>query len=220
MAALSQGTVAFVAAMECEAGCVTARLANAVETREFGRRVVRGLLGRRSAMVVVSGIGKANAAAAAQFAVQSGASELASVGVCGGFEPGMKPGDVYEVDRAVQYDFDLSAVDDKGPGFIDGRDTPYFALAACGLFPAKTLGTGDRFTESDADFPLLRRLGVGLRDMEGAAVAQVAETAGIPCRAIKCVTNTIGETAGAQYSGNLVRSLEALSKAVAEAWNI
>ncbi len=164
----------------------------------------------------VSGVGKVNAAAAAQRAVCDGATEILNAGVAGGLGADMDVADVYEIGRAVEYDFDLSEENGTEAGVHNERTTPYFALRTTGLFPAKTLGTGDRFSDSVADLPLLGRLGVGVRDMEGAAVAHVAETNGVPCRALKCITNVVGRGATDAYEKNLARALKRLGEALAE----
>ena len=204
---------AYVAAMDCEAACVRAHLADALESRAYGRTVVSGRLGGARALVVVSGVGKSNAAAAAQFAIQSGADEVVNLGVCGGFEPQMRVGDLYEVDRAVQYDFDLAELNGTAVGVLNERTSPYIPLRTTGRYPAKTLATGDHFNDGTGDLPLLAALGAGLRDMEGAAVAHACETAGVPCRALKCVTNVLGAGATGQYAANLGRCLDILAGA-------
>ena len=205
---------AFVIAMESEASCVLDNLTGSFESLEYGRRVVTGQLKGEMVMVVISGIGKSNAAAATQFAIQSGAEEILNVGVCGGFEPQMKIGDLYEVDRAVQYDFDLAQLNGTEIGVLNERTSPYIPMRTTGRHPAKTLATGDHFNDNTADLPLLKHLGVGLRDMEGAAIAHVCETAGVPCRALKCVTNVLGSGATGQFAENLKRCLAILTEAV------
>ena len=207
---------AYVIAMDCEAACVRDRMADAFASREYGRTVVSGRLGGERVLLVVSGVGKSNAAAATQFAIQSGADEIVNLGVCGGFEPQMKIGDLYEVDRAVQYDFDLAQLNGTAVGVLNERTSPYIPLQATGRYPAKTLATGDHFNDNTADLPLLASLGAGLRDMEGAAVAHVCETAGVPCRALKCVTNVLGAGATGQYAENLARCLAVLAEAAAD----
>lgn len=207
---------AYVIAMDCEAACVRDRMADAFASREYGRTVVSGRLGGERALLVVSGVGKSNAAAATQFAIQSGADEIVNLGVCGGFEPQMKIGDLYEVDRAVQYDFDLAQLNGTAVGVLNERTSPYIPLQTTGRHPAKTLATGDHFNDNTADLPLLASLGAGLRDMEGAAVAHVCETAGVPCRALKCVTNVLGAGATGQYAENLARCLAILAEAAAD----
>lgn len=207
---------AYVIAMDCEAACVRDRMADAFASREYGRTVVSGRLGGERVLLVVSGVGKSNAAAATQFAIQSGADEIVNLGVCGGFEPQMKVGDLYEVDRAVQYDFDLAQLNGTAVGVLNERTSPYIPLQTTGRYPAKTLATGDHFNDNTADLPLLAALGAGLRDMEGAAVAHVCETAGVPCRALKCVTNVLGAGATGQYAENLARCLAILAEAAAD----
>lgn len=186
---------AFVIAMECEAEAVRPRLAP-------GDRMY------------VSGVGKVNAAAAAQKAISDGAGEVLNVGVAGGFAGKAEIFGVYEVSRAVEYDFDLSEINGTSKGVHDERDTPYFTLAVKGVFPALVLGTGDRFGDGEGDLPLLESLGVGVRDMEGAAVAHVCEKAGVPCRALKCITNIVGRGSTGSYQENLERALSCLSDAL------
>ena len=204
---------AYVIAMDNEAACVIDNMTDVLESVEYGRRVVSGKLNGARTLVVVSGVGKANAAAATQFAIQAGADEILNVGVCGGFEPEMKIGDLYEVDRAVQYDFDLAQLNGTEIGVLNERTSPYIPMRTTGRYPAKTLATGDHFNDNTADLPLLKHLGIGLRDMEGAAIAHVCETAGVPCRALKCVTNVLGSGATDQFAENLKRCLALLTDA-------
>ena len=203
---------AFVIAMDSEAAALTANLGGAVESVEYGRRTVRGTLNGVRTMVVISGIGKANAAAATQFAIQSGARHIVNTGVCGGIEPGMAPGELYEVSAAVEYDFDLAKINGTAVGVLNERSSPYIAMSVSGNLPSKILATGDHFNDGDGDLPLLVALKAGLRDMEGAAVAHVCETAGIACSALKCVTNIVGASGTAQYAANLSSCIAILTR--------
>ena len=165
--------------------------------------------------LVVSGIGKVNAAAATQRAISEGATEIWNAGVVGGFDPAMSVGGCYAVDRAVEYDFDLSQINGTSVGVHNERTSPYFACATDGALarlPRATLATGDRFTDDDADIDVLVSLGATLRDMEGAAIAHVCETNGVPCRLVKCVSDVHGKGAMThQFQQNLSRALAALS---------
>lgn len=187
---------AFVIAMEAEADCVRPFLKD-------GDRLY------------VSGIGKVNAAMAAQQAVGDGATELVNCGLVGGFDPAMEVGDAYEVSRAAQYDFVLSEINGTPIGQLDERDTPFFDLVVSGRYPARVLATGDRFTEKIDDTPTLRALGATLRDMEGAAIAQVAERRGVPLRALKVISDVHGkEEMTKQYAVNRERALQCLKNAL------
>lgn len=202
--------------MDNEAQCVLDNLVDAVEVREYGRRVIRGKLGGEATMVVISGIGKSNAAAATQHAIQSGADVVINIGVAGGLDPSIEVADIYEVDSAVQYDFDLSAVNGTMVGTLDERSTPYIPLSVTGMYPAKSIGTGDKFNDSDDDNDLLMNvLTCALRDMECAAVAHVCERAGVRCVAFKCITDVRGKGAmTGQYVDNLRRCLAKLTAEV------
>ena len=204
----------FVIAMNNEAECVVSNLENAVESRLFGRRVVRGTLNGEDAFVVVSGVGKSNAAAAAQLAIQeTGTKRILNLGVSGGLDPAMKVGEIYEVADAVQYDFDLVQINGTEMGTLNERDTPFIPCRAEGRFAAKTLGTGDRFNDSADDSALLKKLGASLRDMEGAAIAHVCETAGVEFVSYKCISDVEGSgSMPEQYMENLKRCLEILTR--------
>lgn len=209
---------AFVIAMDNEAQCVVGNMTDASETREFGRRVIRGRLGGESVVVIVSGIGKSNAAAATQMAISFGADIVLNIGVAGGLDPELNVGDIYEIESAVQYDFDLSDVTGNMVGTLDERDTPYIPLFTPGKRQAMVIGSGDRFNDSDDDNDLLLNvLACSLRDMECAAVAQVCETAGVKCIAFKCITDVRGKgKMTGQYVDNLHGCLEKLAAAVPE----
>lgn len=210
---------AFVIAMDCEAECVIRHLANAVESRHFGRRVVVGKLnGTENAAVVVSGVGKSNAAAATQLALSLfRPTRIVNLGVAGGLKPSMAVGEIYAVESAVEYDFDLAALNGTAVGTLNERKSPYIPLqvGADNPLPTAILGTGDRFPDNDADMPLLTRLGIALRDMEGAAIAHVCETAGVLCQGWKCVSDVHGgKPMTGQYKENLALCLDHLAEFV------
>jgi adenosylhomocysteine nucleosidase len=204
----------FVIAMNNEAECIVSNLENAVESTLFGRRIVRGTLNGEDAFVVVSGVGKSNAAAATQLAIQeTGTKRIFNLGVSGGLDPAMKVGEIYEVADAVQYDFDLVQINGTEMGTLNERDTPFIPCKAEGRFAAKTLGTGDRFNDSADDSALLKKLGASLRDMEGAAIAHVCETAGVEFVSYKCISDVEGSgSMPEQYMENLKKCLEILTR--------
>ncbi len=190
---------AFVVAMECEA------------------EQVRPFLGEGD-VLVVSGIGKVNAAAAAQKAIDGGADEILNCGLVGGLDPAMAVGDVFEVSQAVEYDFDLAVLNGTGLGVHDERDTPYFDCAAKGAYPVRILASGDRFTNDLKDVEDARSLGASLRDMEGAAIAHVCERNGMKCRMIKVVSDVHGKgSMTGQYLQNRESTLARLRASI-PAW--
>lgn len=205
---------AYLIAMDNEAQCLIDNLQDIREEKLYGRRVLHGSLDGEKVMLVVSGIGKSNAAAATQLAIQSGATEIVNVGVAGGLDASMNVGDIYEIESAVQYDFDLTQINGTVMGTLDEYNTPYIPLAVDGRFPAKTIGSGDRFNDSEADNDLLvQALACQVRDMECAAVAHVCERAGVTCKAFKCISDVRGNgSAPGQYVDNLRKCLEKLTR--------
>jgi len=176
---------------------------------------VRGAA-RPADVFLVAGIGKVNAAAATQRAIDLSATEIVNAGLAGGFGPDVDVGGVYEVKSAVEYDFDLAKLNGTAVGVLNERTTPFIPMATMGRFPAKILATGDHFNDREDDYRLITaELGAELRDMEGAAVAHVCEKAGVDCRALKCVTNVAGRgSMVGQFEENRKRCLAILSDAV------
>ena len=205
--------IAFVVAMGKELACLSRHLEGAREGSEYGRLVLEGAFAGRPAIAVVSGVGKVNAAAATQIALAHGPEALFNFGLCGGFGRAVELGGIYEVARAVEYDFDLAELNGTAPGVLDERKTPYLPFAAAGRFPALTLASGDRFRDGDDDLALLGALGADLRDMEGAAIAHVCETAGFASvHALKCVSDVHGAASmTGQYLDEASRCLAALA---------
>ena len=163
-------------------------------------------------LLFVSGIGKVNAAAATMRAICAGATEIWNVGLAGGFGSRVTLGGVYAVARAVEYDFDLASLNGTAPGIKDERTSPYIPVGTTGL----TLATGDHFDDREDDLELLNRLGCDLRDMEGAAIADVCDKAGVRCVMLKCVSDVYGQgSMTGQYRDNLALCLRRLGEAVA-----
>ena len=163
----------------------------------------------------VSGVGKVNAAAAAQKAIDAGADEILNCGVAGGLDPAMEVGDACEISQAVEYDFDLTMINGTRIGTHNERTTPYFDCRTTGKFPARILATGDRFTNDERDVTDPLGLGATVKDMEGAAIAHVCELNGVPCRMLKCISDVHGKGAmTGQYKDNLAKALACLRSAL------
>ena len=163
----------------------------------------------------VSGVGKVNAAAAAQKAIDAGAEEILNCGVAGGLDPAMVVGDACEISQAVEYDFDLTLINGTRLGTHNERTTPFFDCRTTGKFPARILATGDRFTNDERDVTDPLGLGATVKDMEGAAIAHVCELNGVPCRMLKCISDVHGKGAmTGQYKDNLAKALQSLAKAL------
>lgn len=195
----------FVIAMEKEAAPVL----EAMRVRRFlnfcGKRVLTGELYGVRCGVVVCGVGKVNAAMGTQIAIDElGAEVIINLGVAGGLNGSLEVGKIYEISHAVQYDFDLTQLNGTKIGTLDECKENFLALDTLSLYPLKKLATGDRFNDSAEDFKLLTELGADIRDMEGAAIAQVCMHAKVELRAYKVISDLAGSgSTTEQYLKNL-----------------
>ena len=215
----------FVVAMACEAEAVVRCLSGVRTETMFGRKVFFGTLGGEPTAVIVSGIGKVNAAASTQLAIATlGAEKVLNVGVAGGLDPKLRVGDLLRVARVVQYDFDLSKINGTPIGTLDEYKTPFFELAVAGEgLPEATVATGDRFADGEEIVNFLRKtFGANVCEMELGAIAHVASRAGVKVHSWKAISDVAGNgTQADQYKRNLdfclgeiTAKLPALFKAV------
>lgn len=207
-----------LAALQGEADAILSRAQDVCAREAFGKTIYTGHCGGPFRLIV-TGVGKSNAAAGAMLALALDAAEagdrsvLASVGTAGGLNRKAPVGCVTAAVRAVQFDVDLSPVNHTPQGTLNEYETPYIPLCEAKGFPAVTLATADRFGDG-RDAALLRSLGCDVQDMEGAAVAHVAERAGVPCYAFKAISDNADDDGGRAYYENLRIALDALGRAV------
>lgn len=201
----------FVIAMASEAEPIISKMSIKKDLTVHARRVVRGKLYNRKCAVVVCGVGKVNAAAGTQYAIDVlGAKRIVNIGVAGGLNGGVNVGCIYGVSKAVQYDFDLTELNGTKMGTLNEYDEPYLNLAVCGIFPLKNLGSADRFNDDKYDFKLLTKiLGADIRDMECGAIAQVCRHADVPCYSFKAISDLAGTgSTPSQFKVNLDMCME------------
>ena len=213
----------FVIAMEKEARPIIGAMDLEREITFCGKKLITGKLFGKSTGLVICGVGKVNAAMGTQIAIDElGADAVINLGVAGGLNEGVKVGEIYSVSHAVQYDFDLTQLNGTQIGTLDECTENYLSLTVGGNYPAKRLATGDRFNDSKQDYKLLTEiLHADIRDMEGAAVAQVCMHAAIPCYEFKIISDLAGSgSTTEQYLNNLslcFKTLERELKNITEA---
>ena len=123
----------------------------------YGKTVRVGTAFGHRIALTVCGVGKVNAAAGACAAISAGADVILNFGVAGGLKPeNTEVGEVYLIDRAVQYDFDLTQLNGTKIGTLDGETENFLPLFCPPLLdlPKRALGTGDRFNDSPDDHAL------------------------------------------------------------------
>ena len=205
-----------LAAMQKEADALLAKTEIRKESTQFGKKLWEGEACGVPFTLIVTGVGKTNAAASAMLALARGADRLLNIGVAGGITPRAKIGSLWQIDRAAQYDFDLSAINGTPVGTLDEYQTPYLPLRTGGKFPTATLATADSFASGQDDMALLDSLGADVRDMEGAAIAHIAYAAGVPCTMFKSISDNAREESVLEYRENMLIALGALSDNIRE----
>ncbi|WP_371479200.1 nucleosidase [Kitasatospora sp. NBC_00315] len=133
--------------------------------------------------VLLTGIGKINATAALATVLAGGdrPSEIVNLGTAGALRPGWAG--THEIGEVLQHDIDTPVL-----RALTGRT--YGAPITVGE-KGPTLATGDLFVSDPAARERLAR-SADLVDMEGYALATVAERAGVPIRLVKHVSDEAG----------------------------
>lgn len=189
-------------------------LLEALEARsqEISSGVVihRGRLEGKEVVLARSGVGKVNAAAVAQLLASAGPRALIFTGVAGAVDPSLSTGDLVVGVEALQHDVDVTAL-----GYELGRvpgealvwkaapDLVEIALEAAARLAADSeefgevqilrgrVASGDQFVADTARTTHLREVfAATCVEMEGAAVAQVCNRAGVPFVIIRSISDS------------------------------
>ncbi len=162
----------------------------------------------KDAVIIISGIGKVNAALSTQLLIDKFApSFILNFGTCGGINNSVKILNYYAVDKCCQFDFDLSYLDNVPVGYIQDYDTVHFPVETLGLefLEKASLASADHFICSDEDANLINNdVKCSIGDMEGGAIAQVCLSNSTPLYVIKGISDVHGSnTQQEQFFSNL-----------------
>ena len=198
-----------VIALDAEADALLDQMQTENIYTAYGKPVYVGKAFGKDVVLTVCGVGKVNAAAGACAVIAKGADVVLNFGVAGGLNEQTELAEVYLIEKAVQYDFDITQLEGGEVGTLDGEAENFLPLHVPRAldFARRALGTGDRFNDSPEDHALLLRLGAHIRDMEGAAIAQVCKYAGVPCVSVKAISDVYGNgRTTEQYEKNLAKA--------------
>lgn len=185
--------------------------------------------------LALTGIGKVNAAVtAAQMCERADPSMLVFTGVAGGLDPSLDIGDVVIGESLIQHD--AGVLGDQGIETYQAGHIPFFnPTDVLGFRPSDrllavvrrvmaesptgrvgdgrvtfgTILTGDQFLASDIERQRLHeQFGAHAIEMEGAAVAQVAERYGLDHLAIRTLSDRAGTASFGDFSEFLERVAE------------
>ncbi len=197
-----------VAAMDAEIAPFEQRADQLSQQRHVGMaRSVIATMGGRKLLLIRSGIGGVNAAAATVLAVHAVRTPVVlSAGSAGGLASGVRVGDVVVGDEYAFGGADASAFG-YVPGQIPGMPATYPAAPAllerAQNRPGVLVGamiSGDSFVDARTVDEYRRRFPRALTaDMETTALAQVCYSFGIPFLSVRGVSDLCGPAAGDDF---------------------
>lgn len=201
-------TIGIIGAMDSEVALLHACLTQA-EVRRIGDLAFHsGILGDKQVVVVRCGVGKVNAARCTQLLIDAFHPDyIVNTGIAGGIGEGLCVGDVVVATGLMQHDFDVTAF-----GYARGNlcnrkaaDQPtifcsdkalvnQLVQAAESVAPGRvklgTIVTGDVFISSREQKQFLyQTFHAAAAEMEGGAIAQVAQANGIPFVVLRAISD-------------------------------
>ena len=181
-----------------------------IPIQKFGERAFyKGSHDKHELILVQSGLGKVNAAVVSTLLIEKFECELLLFsGVAGGIDPGIEIGEVIIGESLIQYDYGTLKNRELlpfRPGSIPTGESkneleysldPKIKHKIKVSLPNVRMGiilTGDVFLQcEETQKELFEKYGAQAIDMEGAAVAQVAEQFGIPAIVVRCLSDLAG----------------------------
>ena len=173
-----------------------------------------GTINKSEVTLVQCGMGKVNSARTAQILIDKfDVERIINIGSAGAINPELNIGDIVIGEKLVQYDFDVSLIDNCDRGYIQGigkfikSDEQLLNICEKVLeenkdFKTKigTIGTADLFC-SDKEFAksIREEFGADCVEMEGAAIAQVCFLDNIPFLVIRGISDSPNGNNGIDY---------------------
>ena len=213
-------TYGIIGAMDTEIQMIRDRMDHCRTNSLYGLKIYQGSIGDVDVVVAKCGIGKVNAARCAQILIdRSKPDYLINTGVAGGIEPSLKIGDMVLSTHLVQHDFDMRCLGCVvGCQQLDGdKDKPTLFHADVSLlndFEAAAretagesaihrgpIATGDTFVADRATKErIFEAFGAFACEMEGGAIAQVAQAAHVPFLVVRAISDLADGSASESYA--------------------
>ena len=203
--------IGFVIALKSEARSFLEKTENVSESSLAGKPLFTGKYLGEDVAIVISNIGKVSAALSAQALIDNCRPDLIfNFGTAGGVMGKAEVLSYYFIEKSAQYDFDLTALEPVPLGFNQGYDRVFFDSFDLNVdLEKRTLASSDKFTSEQTDIDKIEKMGCSLFDMEGAAIAQVAVSNGVPFVSVKGVSDLFGSGSNAEQ---FVKNLSVIEK--------
>ena len=167
--------IGVIAALPLEARCLVGRKLAPNERVE---------LHPAAGWIQLCGIGREKALRAAQSLLDAGATALLSWGTAGGLDPALSAGTLVLPQQVISADQSVFPVDREWRNRVHQRVAKHVATSSGALLESLSV-----FTHPSQKQALAKRAGAAAVDMESAAVAQVAQQAGVPFIAIRVIAD-------------------------------
>jgi len=207
--------IGIIGAINEEVQDLKAKMTGVCTEEKAGMTFFNGFLKDRETVIVVSGVGKVNAAACTQILIDCfHADRVINTGIAGALKNEINIGDIVLSSDAVQHDMDVQVFGYR-QGQIPRMKSSVFqadktligeAEKACrkthpelGVFIGRVV-SGDQFiADNTVRENIARTFDAFCCEMEGAAVAQVCSINRIPFIIIRAMSNKADGTASGQY---------------------
>ena len=148
-------------------------------------RIIERSAPRAVPAVACAGASGTRAQVLATRLIGEGAELIVSFGLCGGLEPGLRPGTMIVAETVLGEDGMTAATD------MAVRARLFEALFAAGLRPGggAILGSDVPIARAAAKARLHAKTGARAVDMESHGVARAAQAAGVPCLVLRAVAD-------------------------------
>ena len=214
--------IGIIAAMEEELSPLITKSKVTKELKRANMHFYECIDGDKTLVLVVSGIGKVNAAICTQILIDEFNPEyIINVGVAGGANKDIKPLDIVIADNLVQHDIDTSIFGDK-VGQVPRLDTFDFkcskklietAIKAAELINVEPIVgrivSGDQFIADKAKVEYLRdTFNAYACEMEGASIAQVSYLNAVPFVVIRAISDNAATDTHMDYDKFKIKAVE------------
>ena len=194
--------IGIIFAMEEELNAFLEKIIILKEYDIFGLHFFHGTINDVEFILVISGVGKVNAARTCQILIDNySVDAIINVGVAGGVNPNLAIGDIVIGERLVQHDFDITAFNhEKGyipsVGVYINSDDYLVKLSEDVLlkndcsFTKGVIASGDIFcTEEAMSNKIASKFDALCVEMEGASIAQVCYLSHIPFLVLRSISD-------------------------------
>ncbi len=201
---MQEKTIGLMGAMREEVARLYARMTDRSEESLGGVTFYSGMLAGRRVTLCCAGIGKVNAACAAQLLIlKFGAQALIFSGIAGNLSSKIGVGDVVIGETLLYHDAERRMIAETFPHLQEFHGDPAMieaAEAACAAEGVKYLvgkiATGDDFVgDSATKNAIAAKCAPDCVEMEGAAVAHVAAKYEVPCVVLRAMSDNADENA-------------------------